>query len=173
MKVILFMAMSLNGMVARKDGDEDFLDQANWETFAELIKQHGCFITGRKTFELIQTWPDVNFDNIEAKLKIIVSKNEKLKLENPYVRASSPKEAIKIAEEQGFASAILVGGSTNNSAFLAENLIDEVILDIEPAIIGKGIPVFAEGDFEARLKFVEMIKITEDILQVRYKVERK
>ena len=36
MKVILYMAMSLNGYIARENGDEDFLSHENWNTFCEL-----------------------------------------------------------------------------------------------------------------------------------------
>lgn len=169
MKVILFMAMSLNGIIARKDGDEDFLSDVNWQSFSELVKQHSCFITGRKTFEVVQMWPD-NFNNIDAKLKIIVSGNANLELQAPFVRANSPKDAIEIAKAENISSAILVGGSSNNSAFMVENLVDEVILNIEPAIIGKGISIFAESEFDRRLSFIDATKIADDILQVKYKV---
>ena len=170
MKVILLMAMSLNGMIARKDGDEDFLSHANWQSFSESAKQHGCFITGRKSYEIVETWPDYNYSSIDAKLKIIVSRNSVLELQTPFVRASSPKDAIEIAKAENISSAILVGGSSNNSAFMAENLVDEVILNIEPAIIGKGIPIFAESEFDRRLSFIDATKIADGILQVKYKV---
>lgn len=172
MKVILFMAMSLNGIIAGEDGSEDFLSDANWQTFSDLAKLHGCFIIGRKTFEIVQKWPDYNFNTIDAKLKIIVSKKECPELEAPFVGASSPIDAINKAVAENFNSVILTGGSTLNSAFLSESLVDEIILNVEPAIIGSGIPVFAKGNFEKRLKLLDATKITDDILQVRYKVNK-
>jgi len=33
MKVMLYMAMSVNGMIARPEGDESFLSHYNWEVF--------------------------------------------------------------------------------------------------------------------------------------------
>ena len=162
--------MSLNGIIAREDGDEDFLSDANWKSFSELAKQHGCFIAGRKAYELVQKWPDYNYSTVDAKLKIIVSSNPDFQLESPFVKVSSPKEAIEKATTENISSAILVGGSLINSAFLSENLIDEIILNIEPAIIGKGIPVFSEKDFEKRLRFIDATKIADDILQVKYSV---
>lgn len=172
MKVILFMAMSLNGMIASKSGDENFLSETNWKSFSELAKQHGCFIIGRKTYEAVQKWPDYNFNNIEAKLKIVVSADKSLKLDPSFLIANSPQEAIEKASSMNFECVLLTGGSTINSAFLAENLIDEVILNIEPAIIGSGVPLFAENEFEKRLSFVESERIANDILQVRYKVNK-
>lgn len=54
MKVTLFMAMSLNGIIARKNGDEDFLSSNNWNSFSELVKTFKNFIIGRKTFEAVK-----------------------------------------------------------------------------------------------------------------------
>lgn len=172
MKIVLFMAMSLNGIIANKHGDENFLSDANWKSFSELAKEHGCFIVGRKTYEAVSKWPDFNFDGIDAKLKIVISGDENLKLEPPFVIAASPKDAIEKARAMNFESAILAGGSTLNRAFLTENLIDEIIINIEPAIIGSGIHLFAEGEFEKRLFLIESSKITDDIFQVKYKVNK-
>ena len=44
------------------------------------------------------------------------------------------------------------------------------MLNIEPAIIGSGIPLFAESEFEKRLSLIDATKIADDILQVRYQV---
>ncbi len=166
------MATSLNGMIAGKNGNEDFLSHTNWMSFGELAKKHGCFIIGRKTYEAVQNWPDYNFNDIEARLKVVVSTGKDLKLTPPFLVANSPKDAIEKAVAMNFESAILTGGSTINSAFLNENLIDEVMINIEPAIVGSGIPLFAESDIEKRLNFVESVRIANDILQVRYKVNK-
>lgn len=167
------MAMSLNGIIAAKSGSEDFLSDANWETFEKLAKEHGCFIIGRKTYEAVQKWPEYNYNDIDAGLKIVISKNKGLKLDPPFMLANSPKDAIKKAAALDFKSAILTGGSTINSKFIAENLVDEIILNIEPAIIGNGIPLLAQNNFEKRLAFIKSVKITHDILQLRYKVYKK
>lgn len=172
MKIILFMATSLNGMIAGKDGNEDFLSHANWESFGKLAKEHGCFIIGRKTYEAVQKWPYYNYNDIEAKLKVVVSTGKDLKLAPPFLVVNSPKGAIEKAVAMNFESAILTGGSTINSAFLNENLIDEVVINIEPAIVGCGIPLFAEKDIKKRLTFVESVRIANDILQVKYKVNK-
>ena len=166
------MATSLNGKIAGKNGNEDFLSHANWVSFDELVKEYGCFIIGRKTYEAVQKWPDYNFNDIEAKLKIVVSNDKDLKLDPPFLVANSPKDAIEKAVAMNFEIAILTGGSTINSAFITENLIDEIILNIEPAIIGSGVPLFAESAFEKRLSFIESVRIADDILQVKYKVNK-
>jgi dihydrofolate reductase len=172
MKIILFMATSLNGMIAGKDGNEDFLSHANWKSFNKLAEEHGCFIVGRKTYEAVQKWPDYNFDDIDAKLKIVISDDKNLKLDSPFLLAHSPEDAIEKAATMNFESALLTGGSTINNAFITKNLVDEIIINIEPALIGSGIPLFAESKFEKRLSLIETAKVTDDILQVKYQVNK-
>lgn len=172
MKITLFMATSLNGIIADKVGSEDFLSNTNWNTFSELAKKHSCFIVGRKTYENVQKWPDYNFNDISARLKIVVSNDNQLKLEPPFLLANSPKDAIEKAVAMNFESAILAGGSTINSAFMTENLIDEVILNFEPVVVGSGIPLFAESLFEKRLSLIEAVRIADNILKVNYKVNK-
>ena len=164
------MAMSLNGMIAGTDGNEDFLSHANWESLEEAAKKHGCLIIGRKTYEAVQKWPDYTFADLNAKSIIVVSSDSDLKLDPPFLLANSPQDAIEKAVALNFDSALLTGGSRINSAFLTENLLDEVLLNIEPAIIGSGIPLFAESEFEKRLSLIDATKIADDILQVRYQV---
>lgn len=69
-----------------------------------------------------------------------------------------------------FESAIFTGGSTMNSAFITENLIDQVIVNIEPAIIGSDIPLFVEGTYKQEPCIIGPIRACDDILQVRHKI---
>lgn len=172
MKVNLFMAMSLNGMIAGKNGNEDFLSHANWESFCKLAKEHGCFIVGRNAYEIVQKWPEYNYGTVDAKLKIVVSEENDLVLKLPFLLVSSPGEALQKASDMNFESVLLTGGSMINSAFIKQDLIDEIILNIEPAIVGSGISLFAENNFEKRLNLLSIDKIEDDILQVKYKVNK-
>jgi len=65
---------------------------------------------------------------------------------------------------------VLTGGSTNNAAFAKQKLIDELLLDVQSIIIGKGISLFAPDDFQLSLKLLEVKKIDSKIIQLHYKV---
>lgn len=52
MKVILTMATSANGIIATKEGSEDFLSEENWKRFVHLAHTIGCFIWGEKSTTL-------------------------------------------------------------------------------------------------------------------------
>lgn len=170
MKVTLYMAISLNGIIAREDGKEDFISMENWSTFVFLAKQRGCFIWGRKTYENVKTWDKKFIESVNGLKKIIVSQSQSVLLEDGFVYASSPKDAVKQLEEEGYKEVLLVGGSTNNAAFAKEKLINEIIFNIQPAIIGKGITVFKPEDFDLQLTFKKMENISDGLIQLNYDV---
>ncbi len=66
--------------------------------------------------------------------------------------AHSPKEALKLLKD--FKEVIVAGGGALNASFTEENLIDEIFIDIEPIILGKGILLFRDKDFEKNLKLL-------------------
>ena len=163
--------MSLNGYIAEENGSEDFLSHDNWEKFCALAKEHGNFIVGRKTYEAVSGWDDgTSFDDITGVKKVIISREEDYKLKDGYILADSPKDALSKLE--GFDSALVVGGSTINSAFMKKGLIDEIILNIEPAILGSGIPLFTKDDFYKKLEFVLSEQSENGIVTLRYKVKK-
>lgn len=171
MKVILYMAMSLNGMIARDNNEEDFITDESWGSFVKLTQKTGCLIWGRKTLEIVKEWDKFYLDQLSDIKKIIVS-NHNLELGINYELASSPKEALEILKKEGFKEVILCGGSVNNSSFAKENLIDEIIFNIEPILIGKGLLVFWPKEFDLNLKLKAINKISDDLIQVNYIVKK-
>ena len=170
MKVTLFMAISLNGIIATLDNQEEFLSHANWDEFVKVVQKCGCLIWGRKTYELVRKWDKSYLDPFKNIVKVIISRDKDLKFDSGFVLADSPKSAIKLLKEMGFKEVILTGGSINNSAFGKLGLINEIILDIEGVIIGQGIPLFNPEEFELKLQLKTVKKVTENILQLHYKV---
>lgn len=170
MKVILFMAVSLNGIIARENNEEDFLSEDNWKTFVELSHKTGCMIWGRKTQEVVLGWEKEYIDALKEIKKVVVSSNLSLTLGENYILASSPQDALNKLSAEGFKEVILTGGSILNSSFAKENLIDEVILNVEPAITGEGIPLFAPSEFDLKLKYIDSKEISDQIIQLRYSI---
>ena len=54
MEVVLYMAMSVNGMIADESCNEDFLSDVNWKTLIDLSEKYGGFIIGRKTYDAVK-----------------------------------------------------------------------------------------------------------------------
>ena len=163
------MAQTINGMIARENNSEDFLSDENWTTFVEKAEKIGCFIIGRKTYDEVKKWKDYNFDSIKAK-KIIVSSNNLNSKD--FTIVNSPKEAVEKAKELGFKKVLVTGGGSINSSFMKAKLVDEIIIKIESFVLGKGIKVFASEDFEAKLELIKVKKLTKNIVELNYKVNK-
>src|SRR3989344_5585251 len=67
---------------------------------------------------------------------------------------------------------IISGGSITNSYFAKKCLIDEIILDVNPSIIGEGIPVFAPEDFVLKLDLLNVERVGNGVVEFRYKVQK-
>lgn len=162
MKILLSMAMSLNGFIASKSRDEDFLSHENWLSFVDLVNKHNNFIVGRKTYDTVKAWgTEYGFHKFKNADRVILSKNTNQELEKGYILANSGKEAIEILKNKGHKTIIVTGGAEINSLFMKANLLDEIILNIEPVLLGEGIPLFADNNFIKRLSLIKIRKLKE------------
>lgn len=167
MKVILCMAMSVDGYIAREDGSVPWSETV-WENFFKFMREKKNIIVGRKTYELMKA--DGEFEKAGNPFTVVVSKTKNIADNAEVMIVASPGEALKIMEQKGFEEVILGGGGTLNAAFLKENLIDEMILDVEPLVFGKGIKLFKDTDTEVRLELLEIRALSKNTIRLQYKV---
>ena len=167
------MAMSADGIIASQSGNEDFLSHDNWIEFVRLLGQTGSFIWGRKTYESVLTWDPKYIRSLDQFTKIIISSNSSLSLVSSFDLADSPHQALQILQDKGFTQTILTGGATNNTSFAKEGLIDEVILNVEPVVVGTGVRLFSGKALNLKLELMETTKVTEQIPQFHYQVIKK
>lgn len=171
MKTYLFAAMSLDGFIADKNGEENFLSDVHWIEFAKLAEKVGCFVVSRKAYEIVNEWADdvCSFDDIKAR-KIIVSRNSELKLKDGYVLASSSQNALDVAMENNCKEVLVAGGGELNRAFLEKNLIDEIVFTVEPCILGQGIDFVAGSELSKKLKLINVEKLDGGIVRLNYEI---
>lgn len=166
MKVILYMAMTVNGFIAKTDDGTEWSSE-EWGSYLEKVRETGNLITGRKTYFL---YDDSNFSEMGDPLVVVLTTDmSKQNLEKvKYV--SSAKDALKILEEKGFKTALVAGGSRTNTSFIKEDLVDEIYLDIEPIVYGDGIPLFSKNEKKLNLEFIESKMLNTNTIQLHYKV---
>lgn len=169
MKTILYMGISVNGYIANKDGNSQFTSEEDLKGFYKNSKSAGNIIMGKNTY--LDALKQGYFPFPDA-LNIVITHEE---IENKWGDKALfinrlPKDVIGMLEKKGFHTAFLAGGGQLNSSFIQDNLIDEIYLDVEPLIFGKGIPVFAPKDFEVELQLLEIKKLNSDTVQLHYKV---
>lgn len=166
MKVILYMAISLNGMIAKSDDDTSWISKEEWNSYSLAVRTAGNLIVGHRTYGILTKQPEFS-EFKDVKLVVVAQENFQTLISNHLV-AHSPKEALGFLKD--YKEVIVAGGGILNASFLSENLVDEIYLDIEPIIFGKGIPIFKDKDFEQKLKFIGQKKITDNEIQLHYQV---
>jgi dihydrofolate reductase len=164
MHIILMMAMTADGKIAKSsDHFPDWTSKEDKKMFMSVTKEIGVVLMGDKTFFTFQK-------PLPERLNVVftLEKNPPQK-ENVKWVTGEPEKVIAGLEEMGHKSAILGGGAYMNSQFLERKLIDEIWLTVEPKIFGDGLGVFG-GDFDVDLKLLEVEKINEDSVVLKYKV---
>lgn len=166
MKVILYMAMSANGLIAKSNDDTSWISKEEWDSYSAAVRSAGCLIVGKRTYHILTKQPEF-VELKDVKLVAVCEESFKMLAPNHYI-ANSPKHALELAKD--FDEVVIAGGGILNASFLAENLVDEIYLDIEPIIIGEGIPIFKGKDFEKRLKLLGQKEITKNEIQLHCQV---
>lgn len=167
MKVILYMAISVNGLIAKTGDDTDWVSADEWKSFTDAIQKTGCMVIGRRTYEVMTKGEEFG-TNLKDIRVVVVSYNDIELIQSNHSVAHSPQEALEQLKD--FPGVIIAGGGILNAAFMEANLVDELILDIEPIVLGKGIPLFNGPAFERKLKFLGQKMLLPNEVQVRYEI---
>lgn len=158
------MAMTADGKIAKNsDHFPDWTSKEDKKMFMAVTKEHGVVIMGDKTFF---TFPKPLPDRLNVVFTLLENPP---KTKNVKWVTGEPEKVLAELEKEGYKSSILGGGTYMNSQFLKRKLIDEIWLTIEPKIFGDGLGIFG-GDFNVDLKLLNVDKINEDAVVVKYKV---
>lgn len=158
-KIVLFIATSLDGYIATENESLEWLFKIEGEGdngYSEFIETVDTVIMGRKTYDWIMSHEEnLQYDNqkIYVFSKTLKGKNENVEFVNEDI-----KEFVRKLKEKEGKDIWLVGGGDLLYYFIKERLVDEFIITIAPTIIGNGIPLFKEIDFELELSLKSMTR---------------
>ena len=165
------MASTVNGLIAKEDDSTDFTSDAGWETFKKKSQEIGNLIIGRNTYLVMEEEKD--FDNFTDLPVVVVSRDAEFKPERPNTFVvNNCKSAIELLNSKNFTSCLVAGGGMVNTSFMKDKLVDELFIDVEPQILGKGIKLFSEADFSTNLKLLNVSKLSDNTVQLHYEVSK-
>ncbi|MBI2592902.1 MAG: dihydrofolate reductase [Candidatus Colwellbacteria bacterium] len=167
MKTILYMSVTANGYIATKEDGVDWISKASWRNYLDSIKKMDAVIIGRRTYDLM---PRKEFQKNCLYVVLTHKKLVKGKIANMMFTGKSPEEIISFLKKKGFKKVCVAGGGKTNASFVKASLIDEIYLDVEPIILGKGIQLFSPNNFETKLKLLRVRKLNRNAVQLHYKV---
>lgn len=139
-----YLAVTLDGKIARPNGSVDFLDgfgadEAGFDTFFSGVD---ALVMGRKTYDaLIATgeWP-------YGRKPVTVLTSRPIADAPEWVtpRNQGAQNAVEVIDRQGYGRVWVVGGGIVLSALMATGRIDLIELWVLPVLIGAGIPLFPD-----------------------------
>ncbi|MGM9924455.1 MAG: dihydrofolate reductase family protein [Bacillus sp. (in: firmicutes)] len=159
-KVLVYIATSLDGYIAKEDGGLDWLHEAEGEGdngYEDFIASVDTVIMGRKTYEdiheLAGEYPYQGKKSYVFTTSAADLKNTAFASHVEFIAGEAADLIAKLQAEPG-SNIWLVGGANLLQEFLKDDLVDEYIISIIPAILGKGIPLFSRQTPETRLQLL-------------------
>ena len=183
-KLTLGLANSLDNYIARKDGGFDWLHWSKEvaEISAKFMKTVDALLIGRKTFEVMLASGQTSYPG--AKNYVFSrSKKKREALKKKLAAKKKPNRNVEIVAEdaanfvselkkrKGKGIVVFGGGELAKSLFEAD-LIDEVVLNIHPVLLGSGIPLFHEMKKQIDLELLDCKILKGGYLAVTYRVKR-
>lgn len=169
-KVILYIAASLDGYIAKPNNDLSFLSLVQKEGedygYGEFIKSIDTVILGRKTYDWVMTQVP-EFPHAD-KNSFIITRTARPDIGKTKFYTGKLKDLVsKLKSEQG-KHIFIDGGAEIVNELLKENLIDEFIISIIPVLLGNGTRLFKDGRPEQKLKLVSTKHFEKGLVQVHY-----
>ncbi len=175
-KNIVFIAKSLDGYIAGKDGNLDWLhaipNPDNDDMgFNGLMSEIDAIVMGRTTFETVVSfgveWPYTKPVFVLSHTLNDIPEH----LENKvFLVRGSLKEVLRIIHEKGWHTLYIDGGQTIQN-FLSEGLIDEFRITTIPILLGGGTLLFGELDQSIMLEHITSKVFLNQIVQDHYRVK--
>ena len=175
-KVSVFIAVSVDGFIARLDGDVAWLHEGEQlpegddAGYGELFNAVDALVMGRGSFEKV-----LEFDHWPCGKKPVIVLSKSL-TEVPShladvvsIDPAEPRAFIEKLVEWSYNHIYLDGGKVIQS-FLRDGLVDEMTITVIPVLIGEGIPLFGKLEKDVKLKLLRSRSWTNGMVQSIYKV---
>lgn len=170
-KVILYIAMSLDGYIAKPNDDLGFLSIVAQEGedygYANFINTVDTVIMGRKTYEwVMKQVPE--FPHADKNTYIITRTARRTTGKTQFYTGKLRELIIQLKSESG-KNIFCDGGAEIVNELLKDNLIDEFIISVIPVMVGNGIRLFKDGRPEQQLTLVSTKQFDKGLVQLHYR----
>ncbi len=179
-KIIVYIATSADGYIARKNGAVDWLDRPTLKGnygMGEFYRSIDTVLWGRKTFDIALGFKAGGNAGAEPDSKVknyIFSRRPPRKAVEgaEFVKENIPEFAKRIRALAG-KNIWMMGGAGIIGSFLDANAIDEFIVHIIPTMIGEGIPLIAPRHRNVPLKLVSCRSFSDGVVRLHYAIAKE
>jgi dihydrofolate reductase len=172
MAASVFIGMSVDGFIARRNGDLDFLPPGGGEPhgYDEFMASVDALVIGRNTFETVLSFPEWPY----GKKRVVVLSSRPLDFSavrggTVEQMSGSPAQIVSKLAASG-AQHVYIDGGITIQRFLRAGLIQRLIITRVPVLIGEGIPLFGTVPHDIRLRHVATKHYQSGLVQTEYEV---
>jgi dihydrofolate reductase len=141
-KVVLGLGLSLDGYIARVNGDIDFLIHPKDYSMGPFFASVDDAIMGRKTLEDGLRMNGGKLPKMLMKMYVMSRTKPPGERAGVIFTNESPAALVARLRKQKGKNIWLMGGGELTRDFLKDDLVDELHLGIVPVLLGEGIPLF-------------------------------
>jgi dihydrofolate reductase len=174
MKTSVFVGVSVDGFIARPEGELDFLDAGGDEPhgYDEFIATVDTIVMGRKTFEIVLgfgSWP-------YGEKPVVILSSRPLDLSSATRRGgrveqmSGPPADIVATLSARRVQHVYVDGGITVQGFLRAGLVNRLVITRVPVLIGRGIPLFGNVPGDILLRHIGTKTFRGGLVQSEYEV---
>jgi dihydrofolate reductase len=172
MKASVFVGTSVDGFIARHNGDFDFLPEGGGEPhgYTEFIATVDVLVIGRNTFEKVLTFDTWPYED----MRVVVLSNRAI--DTSAVRGARiermsgpPPEIVSRLAVSGAQHAYIDGGITVQQ-FLRAGLIQRLVITRVPVLVGQGIPLFGSLVQDVMLRHISTQAYASGLVKSEYEV---
>ena len=170
-KVILYIATSLDGYIAKPNDDLDFLSIVEQKGqdygYADFVKTIDTVIVGRKTYDKVISM-GYNYPHAD-KETYVITRTSQPSIGSVNFYTGNLKELVEKLKTKKGKNIYCDGGAEIANELMKENLIDEYIISVIPILLGNGTKLFKDGRPELKLKLVSTQQFDKGLVQLHYK----
>jgi dihydrofolate reductase len=171
-KVILYIATSLDGYIAKPNDDLGFLSMVQKDGedygYTDFVNSVDTVILGRKTYDWVRKQVPV-FPHADKHCYIITRTARPAIGMTEFYTGKLKELILRLRSKQG-KNIFIDGGAEIINELLKENLIDEFIISVIPVLVGNGTRLFKDGRPEQKLKLITAKQFDTGLTQLHYKL---
>lgn len=169
-KVSVYIATSIDGYIARKDGNLDWLHYGHSGDedygFKQFFTSIDTLILGRNTYEVVSAFDEWPY---HEKRVIVLSRTLKgVRKEAELFCGELPELLEKLGADH--CKHVWVDGGITASKFLEAGLVDELTISVIAMILGSGIPLFSKMHREHTCRLIASKAYPSGLVQLKYEI---
>lgn len=168
-KIILGLAVSLDGFIEGPNGEYDWCFTDQDYGLSEFYKRVDTIFIGRKSYEMLLGMKDNG--GIPNLKKYVFSNTLTLVDQGSVIISGDIKTQVEGLRNENGGDIWLFGGASLTTSLVNLGLLDELWLSIHPILLGSGKPLFNGIDKRIQLQLTEKIHYETGLLSVKYQVK--